>query len=89
MVNGEGHLSESFAGEYHEAHAVVLASVDKLGSYLFRCFETVGTEVFGQHTAGYVHRHNDVDAFNLHLLAAQLALRTGQSHHQSAYGQCA
>ena len=86
VVDGEGHLSECLAGEYHKTHAVVFSALDEVGSDILGCFESVGSEVFGEHASADIDGQHDVNAFHLHFLTAEHALRAGKGDDQCANG---
>ena len=76
MVNCQWRLSESLASKFNESYTVVLATFYKFECHIFGSFQSVGAEVLALHAARHIHCKHNVEAFNLHLLATQLALRT-------------
>ena len=85
VVNGERHLCECFTRKDHQPHAIGFAPVNKVGGHFLGGFQSVGFEVLGQHTAAHVHSQDDVDAFYLHLLAAEHALRPGEGNDDGTH----
>ena len=78
-------MGEGFARKDHQSHAVVLAPVDKFSGHFLGCFQPVGLEVLGQHTAAHVHGKDNVYAFHFHLLSAEHTLWTCESNDEGSH----
>ena len=84
VVDSQRALGVSLAAESHYGNPVVFPCPDEILGYILGGFQSVGLEIFRQHTAGDIHSHYDIDPFDVFPAVLAFGLRTSQGHDNQA-----